>query len=343
MSRLTRPLAPSRLLLAATLLAASLASPPVRAEDIAVRTSIVLLDGSDPARTMVGKLEWRGGIAIASEHKRFGGLSGILIENGGKHLRAISDTGQWAVGELRYDARGFLAGIDQVTLDNMVDPNGEPMANSKVNDAESLTRLPDGRLLVGFERDHRVLVYPAGSERDAGKGLNGKPIRITTPPDLENAPNNDGLEALATLPDGRVLAVAEDLTAGLGMVRAWIGTVQGNDVSWQKLAYRIMGPFRPTGAAALPNGDVILTERAFNPIEGVRVRVMRVRAADIKPDAILEAEELAYLAAPVITENLESVDALVLPDGRIGLWIMADDNFNKGLQRTLLLHFVLKD
>jgi len=342
MVRLKRLSTPSPILLVVAILAASLASASVRAEDIPVRSSTVLLDGSDPARTMVGKLEWSGGIAIASDHKRFGGLSGILIENGGRHLRAISDTGQWAVGELRYDAKGFLAGIDKVALDNMVDPNGEPMANSKVNDAESLTRLADGRLLVGFERDHRVLLYPAGAERD-GRGLSGKPIRITTPPDLENAPNNDGLEALATLPDGRVLAVAEDLTAGLGLVRAWIGTMQGNDVSWQKLAYRITGPFRPTGAAALPNGDVILTERAFNPIEGVRVRVMRVRAADIKPDAILEAEELAYLAAPVITENLESVDALVLPDGRIGLWIMADDNFNKGLQRTLLLHFVLRE
>lgn len=342
MLRLARPFAPSRILLAVTVLAANLTALPVRAEDIAVRTSTVLLDGRDPARTMAGRLEWRGGIAIATEHKRFGGLSGILIENGGRHLRAISDTGQWAVGELRYDANGFLTGIDKVALDNMIDPNGEPMANSKVNDAESLTRLADGRLLVGFERDHRILLYPAGAERD-GRGLSGKPLRITTPPDLEKAPNNDGLEALATLPDGRVLAVAEDLTAGLGLVRAWIGTMQGNDVSWQKLAYRIVGPFRPTGAAALPNDDVILTERAFNPIEGVRVRVVRVRGADIRPDAELEPEELAYLAAPVITENLESVDALELPDGRIGLWIIADDNFNKGMQRTLLLHFVLKD
>src|SRR5690606_10368322 len=114
--------------------------------------------------------------------------------------------------------------------------------------------------------------------------------------------NNDGLEALATLPDGRVLALSEDLSAGDGLVRAWIGTARGADFAWQTLSYRIKGPFRPTGAASLPNGDVILTERAFNRVEGVRVRVMRLRGADIRPDAILEAEELAYLAAPVITE-----------------------------------------
>jgi hypothetical protein len=313
----------------------------LHAEDIAVRTTPLLLDGSDPARTEIGSLQWRGGIAIASDSRRFGGLSGILIENGGKHLRAISDTGQWLVGELRYDAQGFLVGIEQVAVDNMVDPLGELMTTSKANDSESLTRLADGRVLVGFERDHRVYVYPAGREREGG-GLAAKPLRVATPPGLENAPNNDGLEAMATLPDGRVLAVSEDLSAGEGLVRGWIGTVESSGLAWQSLAYRIKGPFRPTGASALPNGDVVLTERAFNPAEGVRVRVMRVRAAMIVAGGTIEAEELAYLAAPVVTENLESVDALPLPDGRIGLWIMADDNFNKGLQRTILLHFVLK-
>lgn len=329
---------------AAFLLAAFLFQPPaVRAEDIAVRIATVPLDASDPARTSVGSLEWRGGIAIASDNGRFGGYSGMLVEEGGKRLRSIADVGQWMVGTLRYEANGFLVGIDEVALDNMVDPDGQTMANSKVNDAESLTRLVDGRLLVGFERDHRILAYPAGAERESGKGLTGKPTRIATPPGLEAAPNNDGLEALATLADGRVLAVSENLSLGPDTVRAWIGTAQGADFTWQVLSYRVKRPFQPTGAASLPNGDVILTERTFNPIEGVRVRVVRVRASAIVPDGIMEPEELAYLAAPVITENLESIDALALPDGRIGLWIIADDNFNKGLQRTLLLHFVLKD
>ncbi|MGE0153983.1 MAG: esterase-like activity of phytase family protein [Reyranellaceae bacterium] len=319
-----------------------LAAVAVRAEDIAVRATPLLLDGSDPARTTIGSLEWRGGIAIASDSRRFGGLSGMLVENGGRTLHAISDVGQWLTAELRYDAQGFLVGMERAAMDNLLDPNGEIMASSKANDAESLTRLKDGRLLVGFERDHRVLVYPAGSERQ-GQGLAGKPLRFPTPPGLEQAPNNDGLEALATLPDGRVLAVSEDLSAGEGLVRAWIGAARGADWQWQTLSYRIKGPFRPTGAASLPNGDVVLTERAFNPVEGVRVRVMRIRAAAIVAGGTIAAEELAYLAAPVVTENLESVDALALPDGRIGLWILGDDNFNKGLQRTVLLHFVLKD
>lgn len=313
-----------------------------RAEDVPLRITPLMLDSSDPARTSVGSLQWRGGIAIASDSRRFGGLSGMLVENGGGTLHAISDVGQWLTAELRYDAKGFLTGMDRAVMDNLLDPNGEIMTSSKANDAESLTRLKDGRLLVGFERDHRVLVYPAGSERD-GKGLAGRPLRFPTPPGLEQAPANAGLEALATLPDGRVLAVSEGLSAGDGLVRAWIGTATGADWQWQALAYRLKGPFRPTGAAALPNGDVVLTERAFNPVEGVRVRVMRIRAASIVAGGTIEAEELAFLAAPVVTENLESIDAMPLPDGSIGLWILGDDNFNKGLQRTILLHFALKD
>lgn len=312
------------------------------AEDIGLRSTPLMLDGSDPARTVVGKLEWRGGIAIASDSRRFGGFSGMLVENGGSTLHAISDVGQWLTAELRYDAKGFLVGMEQAAIDNLLDPNGEVMTTSKANDAESLTRLQDGRLLVGFERDHRVLVYPAGSEAK-GQGLAGRPQRFPTPPGLEQAPANAGLEALATLPDGRVLAVSEGLSAGDGLVRAWIGTARGAEWQWQALAYRVKGPFRPTGAAALPNGDVLLTERAFNPIEGVRVRVMRAPAAMIVAGGTIAAEELAFLAAPVVTENLESIDALPLPDGRIGLWILADDNFNKGLQRTILLHFAIKD
>lgn len=317
-------------------------STPSHAEDVGVRATPLLLDGSDPARTRVGKLEWRGGVALASDSRRFGGFSGMLIENGGRHLRAIADVGQWLTGELRYDERGFLVGMEGAAIDNLLDPSGAIMTIGKASDSESLTRLDDGRLLVGFERDHRIYAYPAGSERD-GRGLAGRPRRIATPPGLEQAPENEGLEALATLKDGRILAVSENLSAGPGLVRAWIGTVQGDDVAWQPIAYRIKPPFQPTGAGLLPNGDVIMTERTFNPIEGVRVRVTRIKGETIRPGATLEPEELAFLAAPVITENLESVDAVALPDGSTGIWIIADDNFNKGLQRTILLHFVLKE
>ncbi len=314
---------------------------PGFAEDIGLRATPLVLDGKDPARTEIGRLRWRGGIAIASDSRRFGGLSGMLIEDGGRRLLAVSDVSHWFRAELQYDAAGTLVGIGGGALDQMVDETGKPLGHGREADAESLTRLPDGRLLVGFERVHRVLAYPAGHEL-GGFGLAGKPQRFALPPGLDASPDNEGLEALATLPDGRLLAISENLAAGDGLVRAWLGVATGGAFSWQPLAYRTVPPFQPTGAAALPNGDVVVTERTFNPIEGVRVRVVRLRSAGIAPGAVLETEELARLIAPVITENLESVDAAPLADGTIGLWIVGDDNFNPA-QRTILLHFSLQN
>ena len=314
---------------------------PAMAEDVALRSTPLTLDGKEPTRSQVGRLEWRGGIAIASDSRRFGGWSGMLIEDGGKRLLAVSDVAHWLRAELRYDAKGMLVGIEGGALDLMQDENGAPFAGGRAIDAESLTRMADGTLLVGFERLHRVLAWPAGNEL-SGSGLAGRPIRVSQPPGLEASPDNEGLEALATLADGRVLAISENLSAGDGLVRAWIGSGAAVGMEWQALSYRTVPPFQPTGAAVLPNGDVIVTERTFNPIEGVRVRVVRLRGDTIKPGAIVEPRELARLIAPVITENLESVDAALLPDGRVGLWILGDDNFNPA-QRTILLHFALVD
>lgn len=322
-------------------LLACLASPSF-AESFPVRATPLILDAHDPARRSVGRLEWRGGVALSAENRRFGGFSGILLGDGGRSLRAISDVGFWMETALQYGADGRLSGMGEATVGALNDEAGKPLSGGAQIDAESLTLLADGRLLVGFERSHRILVYPAGEKGKSAAGLAGTPRRIALPPGLDGAPNNDGLEALATLPDGRVLAVSEDLKAGPGSVRGWIGTASGADFAWQELAYRVVGAFRPTGAAALPNGDVLLTERSFNPVEGVRVRVMLLRGNTILPGATLEAEELAQLVAPVVTENLESLDVATLPDGRIGIWIMGDDNFNP-MQRTILLHFALTD
>ena len=312
---------------------------------VAIAATPVPLDANDPARTIVGRLEWRGGLALAGSHRRFGGWSGMLVEDGGRRLVLVSDIGDWLPATLAYDGAGRLAGVSDATLGRLQDESGNPMPDGKRADAESLTRLADGRLLVGFEREHRVLVYPAGSEA-AGGGLAGRPQRLPDPPGLAEAPDNEGLEALATLPDGRVLAVTENLSAGEGLARAWVGTPSGTAsgaaMAWQPLSYRMVPPFRPTGAAALPGGDVVLTERTWNPVQGVRVRVVRVAGGTIAAGAVLEPVELARLIAPVATDNLESIDAAALPDGPIGLWIVSDDNFNP-MQRNLLLHFAIVD
>src|SRR3546814_1400739 len=68
-------------------------------------------------------------------------------------------------------------------------------------DAEALARLPDGSLLVAFEREHRLRRFPAD--------LGGRAEVFDAPPGLAEADINAGIEAMATLADGRLLAFSE--------------------------------------------------------------------------------------------------------------------------------------
>ena len=64
--------------------------------------------------------------------------------------------------------------------------------------------------------------------------------------------------------------------------------------------------FNPTAIARLPDGSVRHLERAFDMVRGVRCRVMRFEASQLKP-AARDAEELAWLASPYAVDNLEGV------------------------------------
>ncbi len=311
------------------------------ADPLPLETKLLQLDQSDPARHRLGKLAWRGGLVLQGHHRDFGGYSGLRIEQDGKKLRAVSDTGRWMTLDLTYDSQGMLVGAGDGMVGPLHGPDGAALHGRADTDAESMAVLSDGSVLIGFEQNHRVWRYPPGSEA-AGGGMAGMPVPFAAPPGIAAAPANAGLEGATRMKDGRLLLVSEGLKRGPDKVAAWIGTQNAGGWSWQDAGYPIVGRFRPSDAAALPNGDVVVLERSYTPLEGVRVRVMRLRRADIVGGATFHPEELAVLQAPVITENLEGVSALPGAHGETLLWLIADDNFNP-LQRTILLHFALTD
>jgi len=75
-------------------------------------------------------------------------------------------------------------------------------------------------------------------------------------------------------------------------------------------------------------------------VRGVRCRVMRFDAAELKPGGTVRAEELAWLASPYAVDNLEGLAATKGARGETLLWLISDDNFNP-LQRNVLLLFEL--
>jgi hypothetical protein len=309
-------------------------------DPIIVETRPVPLDFSTPERDWVGRLRYRGGLALRSTDERLGGLSGLLIHPGGGAFTAISDISYWIGASLIHDEDGNLAGIADMTITPMLAPDDRPLRSASERDAEALARAPDGALdggiVVAFERDHRLWRY------DKPGAL---PAPIEGPAELEEQPSGEGVEALTHLADHRLLAISEGLKTEGGVV----GWVREADSGWSRFTWRTGGGFQPTGAAILPDGDVLVLERRFLP---PAARVRRIAPAAIAPGATLEGEELALLEGTLSVDNMEAIDAIRSPDGspdgsRDGspggktlIYIASDDNYSP-LQTTLLMMFEL--
>jgi hypothetical protein len=295
------------------------------AERLVVEVKRLPLDAADPERLALGSLRYRGGIELSAADRRFGGISGLRVSRDGSRFVAVEDFGYWLTGRLLYDGDGRLAGVADVELAAMRGPAGRLLGDDKSwGDAEALTAGADGRDIVAFEDRHRLLRFARRSEP-------GQPI--ATPSELAQAPDNAGIEALTTLPDGRLLLITERFEVA-GGVRGWIGPAP-----WGALTLATSAGFRPTDAATLPGGDVLLLERRF-PFLAARIR--RLPADAIKPGATLAGREIARFEGSLTYDNMEAMAVRSRPEGGVLVYLASDDNRNF-LQRTILLMFELAD
>ena len=148
-----------------------------------------------------------------------------------------------------------------------------------------------------------------------------------------------GLEGLAELPNG-ILAVSEGLTGSDAAGTTSSGFLWDGE-AWQATALRRRDLLAPVGAAPLPDGSgVLLLERHWSPIGGIRVRLLRLDAADIVPGGVATSQELAFFQPPLIADNFEGVASRRTPQGETLVYLVSDDNFNV-LQRSLLLMFAI--
>ena len=308
---------------------------PVGAQPVAleIRSEPLAFKLDEPGLQRIGKLIWRGGVSMSANSANFGGWSDLHVSPDGRTLTTISDTGSWLTATIDYDSRGNLAGLSRARIGPLRGLDGRPLTNKIEADAEAMAPLPDGSWLVSFERQHRIWRYPR---------LDGTPVPINPPPDFERQPENGGVEAMAGLSDGRVIAISEEYSPTPGAVAGWIGQ-PGPDghYAWQRFNYPKIADFNPTAMTPLPGGGFVLLERAFDMARGVRVRVMRMEAADVQPGATAKPRELARLVSPMVVDNLEGVAASKGPRGETLVWLISDDNFSP-LQRNLLLLFELE-
>jgi hypothetical protein len=315
-------------LTATVALALALAAPARGADTVVVSADRLTLNLENPGQRTVGRLVYRGGVALRSADRRFGGLSALQVSADGRSFVALSDTGIRFDGALLYDG-GELAGVARVTATPLTGPDGQPIAGKLAADAEAVADDGAGGIVVAFERRHRLWRYPAGD---------GKAQPLAPPPDLDRAPANGGIEALARLADGRYLALTEDLATGSDDdTMGWIG----KPGAWAGLSFVRRDGFKPTAAAVLPGGDVAVLERYYSLLGGAVARLRRIDRSDVSPGARLNGEILAVLERPLAVDNMEGVDARRGPDGETLLYLVSDDNFNPA-QRTLLMMFELR-
>lgn len=298
---------------------------------IEVKAVPVPLNSDDGMQERVGQLRYRGGIELSSPDILFGGLSGLEVTADGKKLVAMSDNGRWVSLTLLYDKHGNLTGA----ADGVMKPikRAEGFAKSgNWRDAESIARDGAGGYFVAFERLHRIWHYrtPPKDPFDA------VPIPLPGPTDIEEQPNNGGIEGLVRLCDRRLFAISEQAAADEDAVKAWVF----DGKRWKNLRYATTENFQPTGAATLPNCNVAVLERSFAVSQGVRSRVVVIPAKDIRPDATIRGEEVARLVPPVTVDNMEGITARKGDNGEPLIYLVSDDNFSP-LQRTILLMFEL--
>jgi hypothetical protein len=302
----------------------------------------VPLDASEPSRAALGPLRYMGGLWLRSADPRFGGLSDLRVSPDGSRLFAVSDCGHGFTASLSYDAGGRLVGLAQVRVVALTSTRGNPLGPDDA-DAESLV-LGDG-LEVGFEGRAKVLAYAVEPV------FAGPATRLKIPGGVRWCGSNSGIEAMADAGEGRRLLVCEGRRSASSTVPAWVG--RGD--TWQAREYPLAfeggwagEPFRPTGAALLPDGDVVLVERRFPPIGA---RLARLPRESLDGTGPLSPREIARLEAPLTLDNFEGVEARRDGSGRTLLYLLSDDNNcaknpgPKGLspQRTLLLMFSLEE
>lgn len=317
----------------------------------------VPLQGVNPSRKTLGDLTFVAGFHLASPDKRFGGLSGLdLLDDG--NLLAISDQGDFVWLDLAEDGVTPL----RARIGGMHDAAGAPLHGKSDADSEGLAYM-DGLALVSFEGNHRVLAFDLAG---CGAAARGAPLAFSRfGGGMEAAFNrgklkvggNTGLEGLA-------LAPGWFMFAGLESKQGEANPLSARAIEAAPEFDLAIGKDMPpvVGLDIVPDGEglrVFSLHRATNPLASTVVSIVETRftreidQAGFPARLMSEIEErahvrfrptatrvLAQMNVLVTLDNYEGIAARQMPDGRIRLYVISDDNFSK-TQRTLLMIYDL--
>lgn len=290
---------------------------PVPADSrIPVEAAAVPLDPGDPARQSIDGFRYAGGVALTSAMtSRLHGLSDLWIAADGTFL-SPTDDGDIVRGRILSGPDGRLIGVGDATLKPLLSAEGQPLQGKREGDAEGLTRLADGRLLVSFERDHRIWVYDQA----------GRPTPAEAPP--VSLGDNEGMEGLAAAPGSAGLYFVGLEPGGIWMCRLHAGCDELDGLPTPPPGYRL------SALGVGPKGELLILHHSFIPAIGSRI-ILTIVGDPFFDKAVIGRLSMGPNAT---VDNFEGVSATAGPDGSWRIFLLSDDNFSDR-QRTILLAF----
>lgn len=309
------------------------------AKPLSVQSRAIALDTDNPRQTRFGRLEWIGTLQLTAKLEEFGGFSALALDGDGKAMLALNDMGQWLRAKIGY-AGGKPDKILKARMGKLTGPGGRALKGKTERDAEGLAMETAGKLTgtayISFERKHRIAVHKVTKN-----GIGPARRHLALPKRARSVKRNSGLEAIAKLRSGpskgALLAFTEEYLDKDGDHVGWLL----GPAAPRELTLKRRGGFAVTDMTGLDNGDVIVLERRFRFSEGVKMRLRRIRAADIRPGARLDGDVLFKADQIFEIDNMEGIASHTDATGRTILTLISDDNFNRTFQRTLLMQFAI--
>jgi hypothetical protein len=186
---------------------------------------IAAFDRHEPSRQRFGQLEFRGGMALTSSYREFGGFSAIRMAADGAHFISLSDHGRWFQGRITYEEERPV-GISEAVMAPILGPDGQALAAHGWHD-ESIAD-DDDTLYVGIEGANQIVRFDYGKN-----GLQARGHAIPVPAGIHMLPKNKGLEALVFVPrshamGGTLIAISKRGLDHAGNLQAFGGPAPGS-------------------------------------------------------------------------------------------------------------------
>ncbi len=322
-------------------------------ETIPLKATPVPLQTLNPLRKKIGELTFVAGFHLTSSSERFGGLSGLdIVEDG--NLLAVSDQGDFVWIDLAKD--GVTPIVARIA--SMRDESGGLLRAKSEGDAEGLA-VNDGLALVSFERNHRVLAFDLAACGGAARGAAittggyGAPLAQAFAAAKLNVGGNSGPEPLGVTRDWFLLTGLETKAGEASPLSVRPLEAQPD------FSIRIgsgLPEFVGLDVVETDGGDIraFSLHRARNALSSDVIAIAETRlqrSANPSHDGSAEIEErsrirfvetgsrrLASMSLLSTIDNFEGIAAKEMPDGRVRLYLISDNNCSAS-QRTLLMVF----